>query len=102
MTNILNELESQLLGKTTGFTPIHIRTQQRTTRKCITIVEGITGIDLEKILKKCKKKFSCGGSIDQDKEGNRILKLAGNQTENITNFLIKYEISDKDNIRVHG
>ena len=50
-----------------------------------------------------KKKFSCNGSIDRDKETNGIvLKLQGDQRENIQNFLIqKYEMME-DNIIIHG
>lgn len=50
-----------------------------------------------------KKKFSCNGSIDKDKEKNGIvLKLQGDQRENIKNYLIqKYEMME-DNIIIHG
>ena len=46
---------------------IHIQFQQRTTRKCISIIQGLPeDLDLKKIVKHFKKTFQCAGAVVKD------------------------------------
>ena len=81
---------------------VHLRVQQRTTRKYITIVEGLVNIEYKKVLKKMRKKFSCNGSIEIDDDNNTIFKLQGDQRNNVRDYLITKMKYVKDNIIIHG
>lgn len=83
---------------------VHIRIQQRNSKKTITTIEGLdTSIDLKKLLKYIKKQFNCNGSIIKIEEDNiNIIQLQGDQRENIKNFLIKENIISEDFIKIHG
>ena len=83
---------------------IHLRVQQRNGRKCITTVEGLDSldIDLKKILKRFKKRFSCNGAIQESEKKKKILQLSGDQRKGISDFLSKNEISKQEDIVVHG
>lgn len=81
---------------------IHIRVQQRTSRKYITIVEGLSNeLDIKKILKSMKKKFVCNGTILKN-EDNKIINLSGDHRQKVKDFFIKYNIVDKNDIIIHG
>ena len=48
---------------------VHIRVQQRTGRKSITTVSGLNPeLDFKLLLKELKRKFSCNGSIQHDRD----------------------------------
>ena len=82
---------------------IHIRTQQRNGRKSLTTVQGINPkINKKVILKECKKKFNCNGTIVEDPELGQILQLQGDQRKLVAQFLIDEKIAKKDVIKVHG
>ncbi len=82
---------------------IHLRCQQRNGRKCITTVQGLsTDLELKKILKRFKKTFNCNGAMVNDKELGDIIQLSGDQREGIRKFLVDNEISENDDITVHG
>ena len=83
---------------------VHIRIQQRNGRKSITTVTGLSKqLDLKKILKAIKKEHCCNGTVLKDEETDReVLQFQGDQRESVKTFLIKEEIADKDNIKVHG
>jgi len=99
--DILNEIESELLGKESGTAQVHIRIQQRNARKRITTVEGLDDdLDLKKILKAMKKKFSCNGNVEKSEEYGMIIKMSGDQRETVKNFLADYlQIT---NVKLHG
>ena len=46
--------------------------------------------------------FACNGSIDEDEEHGKILKLSGDQRKTISEFLAVEEIVPKQAIKVHG
>jgi translation initiation factor SUI1 len=84
-------------------TMVHIRMQQRNSRKCITTVEGLPEIhDLKKILKHAKKLLNCNGSISSDDNGFKILQLQGDKRRELCEFFAAQEIVHKDEVKVHG
>lgn len=96
MDSILSELDNK---DSLEEEKVHIRIQQRTTRTYITVIDGLDqlNLDLNKITKYMKKIFSCGGM-----RTNNIIKLQGDQRNNVKNFLINENIISSDNIIVHG
>lgn len=82
---------------------VHITIQQRTAKKYTTNVSGIPAkYDLPKILKYVKKFYTCGGSIIQDKDGNDVIQVAGDQRENIRKFFLECDVMDDHHIIMHG
>ena len=82
---------------------VHIRIQQRNGRKCITLVQGIADdLDLHKILKYLKKIYSTNGNVRSDPTYGEIIQLQGDQRKNIYDSLIEWQISPKEDIKVHG
>lgn len=83
---------------------VHIRTQKRTNRKCLTIIEGMPrDIDLKKVLKYFKKTFSCNGTILKNEETDeQIMQLTGDNRREVSQFLKEEQIVADDRIRVHG
>ena len=46
---------------------IHIQFQQRTTRKCLSIIQGLPeDLDLKKIVRHFKKTYQCMGAVVKD------------------------------------
>ena len=85
---------------------IHIRFQKIGPR-ALTIIEGLDDdLDQKRIAKAMAKGFSCSTSVHQDKEGNEIIQLQGDQRENILMWLSEQEIitekEKKERIVVHG
>merc|ERR1712151_342022 len=83
---------------------IHISIEQRTTRKCLTVVNGIPeDIDLHKVLKAWKKIFNCNGSVRMNQKlGKESIGLSGDHREEICDFLIHEGIGTKEFIKIHG
>lgn len=82
---------------------VTIRVQQRNGKKCLTIITGIAeDLDVYKILKYLKKKYSCNGSISNDEKFGEVIALSGDQKENVYKFFIKEEIYKKDCIIIKG
>ena len=55
---------------------VHLRFQQRTTRKCLTLVQGLSDdLDLKKILQYFKKIWCCNGTVVDHDEWGAILQL---------------------------
>ena len=82
---------------------VTIRVQQRNGKKCLTIITGIAeDLDLDKILRYLKKKYSCNGSISDDEKFGEVITLSGDQKENVYKFFIKQEIYTKDCIIIKG
>lgn len=66
-------------------------------------VQGINPkINKKTILKECKKKFNCNGTIVDDPELGDIIQLQGDQRKLVAQFLIDEKIAKKDVIKVHG
>mgnify|MGYP001973826101 FL=1 len=54
------------------------------------------------ILKECKKKFNCNGTIVDDPDLGQIIQLQGDQRKVVAQFLIDEKIAKKDVIKIHG
>jgi len=86
---------------------IHLRTQQRNGKKCITTVQGLDDdLDIKRIAKAMRKQFNCNGSIDEHEQYGLIIQLQGDQRDNVIQWLIEQEILTKqeaeDRIVKHG
>ncbi|KAK4723374.1 hypothetical protein R3W88_026153 [Solanum pinnatisectum] len=82
---------------------VHIRVQQRNGKKSWTMMEGLMkDFSYEKILKDLKKEYCCNGTIIQDKELGKVIQLQGDQRKNVSQFLVKADIVNKEQIKVHG
>tara|TARA_B110000014_G_C19609061_1_gene322483 strand:+ start:79 stop:396 length:318 start_codon:yes stop_codon:yes gene_type:complete len=82
---------------------VHIRIQQRNGRKCITTIQGLPEeADLKKLTKHAKRTFSCNGAVVIDEEEGKIIQLQGDQRENIKKFLIKENLVEETDIKIHG
>ena len=82
---------------------VHLRTQQRNVRQCITTVEGIPDkYDLKRIAKVCKKEFACNGCVVDDPTYGEIIKLQGNQKNNMKKFLSVVGLVPESHIKIHG
>merc|ERR1711934_323016 len=81
---------------------VHIRVQQRNGRKCICTVQGLApDLDMKKILKYIKKENNCNGAVIVDKGGN-VLQFQGDQRECVRKFLVRENICNADEVKVHG
>ena len=84
---------------------VHLRYQQRTTRKGYTIIEGMPDdIDCKKVLRGFKKIFSCNGALKKDKKNTdtHVILLQGDHREDVRKFLMEEGIVSKDEIKMHG
>lgn len=82
---------------------VHIRLQQRSGRKSLTIVQGLSEkLDLEKINKNLKKEFCCNGCIIENLNLGKIIQLQGDQRENTIKFFLEEKILIKKIIKLHG
>ena len=85
---------------------IHIRVQQRTARKYITTVAGLRPTtDFKRILTLCKRNFNCNGAVVRDPTYGEVLKLFGDQRQNVSVLLQDRGLSlieSNDQVHVHG
>ncbi|CAG0913520.1 unnamed protein product [Notodromas monacha] len=84
-------------------TLVHVRIQQRSGRKTLTTVQGLSAMfDLKKIVRACKKEFACNGTVVEHPEYGEVLQLQGDQRENICQFLTRCGLVKADQLKVHG
>jgi len=76
---------------------IHIRLQQRSARKCITIVEGLDKDVSKKVITALRSKLGCSGT---DKGG--AIQFSGDQRQKIIGYLTENKIVESRNIVQHG
>ena len=82
---------------------IHIQFQQRTTRKCMTIVQGLPDdLDMKKINRYFKKTWNCNGAVIDDEEHGSVIQLQGDHRKAVADFLQREGIADKKEIKIHG
>jgi len=85
---------------------IHIR-YQKIGPRALTIIEGLDDdLDQKRIAKAMAKGFSCSTSVHQNKQGNDVIQLQGDQREIIIEWLLANEIltekEKKERVIVHG
>lgn len=82
---------------------ITISVSNRTGKKLQTCIYGFANdLDLPKILKYFKKKFSCTGSIENSEEFGEVIKLTGDHKKLVLGFLIKEQICNASDINLKG
>ena len=82
---------------------VHIQFQQRTTRKCITIIQGLpVDLDFKKLVRHFKKQWNCNGAVISDDKWGQVIQLQGEHRKDIAKFLIAEGISMKQEIKIHG
>lgn len=87
------------------FSTVHIRTQQRTGKKSLTIIEGLPGdLDQKKILKFLRKVFNTNGAVIKDERTmSDIIQLQGDIKKKVHEKLLEWKVLDKDDIVIlHG
>jgi len=96
-------IENELLKKNLL---IHIRIQQRNTKKYWTLIEGLTQIGVEKdkkflkkILKMFREKLHCSVTL---KKPENVIQLQGDHREAIKNILIVENLANKEQIKIYG
>uniref|UniRef100_A0A8C3WEP8 SUI1 domain-containing protein n=1 Tax=Catagonus wagneri TaxID=51154 RepID=A0A8C3WEP8_9CETA len=82
---------------------IHIRIQQRKGRKTPSAVQDITDdYDKKKLVKACRKKFACNGTVTEHPEYGEVIQLQGEQRKNICQFLVETGSATDDQLKVRG
>ena len=82
---------------------IHLHYQQRTARKCLTIIQGLPDdLDFKKILRAYKKLFNCNGTIVEDEEMGTVIQLQGDKRKDVAKFLLEEGIASREEIKIHG
>ncbi|CAJ0576435.1 unnamed protein product, partial [Mesorhabditis spiculigera] len=99
--DVFEQLDVEDSGSKQAF--CHIRLQQRTGRKTITTVQGISSeYELKKIVRYLKKEYNCNGTVVEHPEYGEVIQLSGDQRQHIKNFLTKVGIVKEENCKVHG
>ena len=82
---------------------IHIQFQQRTTRKCLSIIQGLPDdLDFKKLVRHFKKMWNCNGTVIQNEEWGQVIQLQGDVRKALAKFLIEEGIATKEEIKIHG
>ncbi|XP_037584316.1 eukaryotic translation initiation factor 1-like [Cebus imitator] len=82
---------------------IHIRSQQRNSRKTLTTVQGIADdYDKKKLVKAFKKKSACNGTIIEHPEYGEFIQLQGDQLKNICQVPLEIALPKDNQLKVHG
>lgn len=84
---------------------IHLRVRKRTTRKSITIVEGIEPYisDIKELSKIWKKLFAGAATVKHDKATDtKVVQLQGDVRKKIYDYLLSNNITSKEKIKLHG
>lgn len=94
--DIQNDLDDSHLN-------VHLRIQKRSGRRCITHIEGLTGlpttkdVSLDTFVKELRKKYNCSGSI---KKG--VISLSGDHRQGIKELLVEKGWCKEDQVKIHG
>ncbi|XP_036128017.1 eukaryotic translation initiation factor 1-like [Molossus molossus] len=82
---------------------IHIRIQQRNSKKTLTTVQGITDdYAKKKLVKVFKKKFACNSTVIELSECGGVIQLQGDQYKNTCQFLVEIRLAKDHQLKVHG
>ena len=84
-------------------TMVHINFQQRTTRKCITIIQGLDeDLDFDKLAKYFKKTWHCAAALKESEEYGTVIQVQGDIRKSVAQFFIDEGIARKEEIKIHG
>jgi translation initiation factor 1 len=82
---------------------VHIRIQQRTGKKVITIIQGLAAnISRKELIKKFKTIYACGGHIANDAEFGEVIQLTGDQRIKVRDYLVDNGLVESDKVEIHG
>ena len=82
---------------------VHIRIQQRTGKKVITIIQGLDAkIPRKDLIKKFKTMYACGGHIADDEEFGEVIQLTGDQRFKVRDYLVDNSLVEADKVEIHG
>lgn len=76
---------------------VHIRLQQRSNKKSITIVEGLDVDVGKKVIPLLRSKLGCSGTL---KEG--AIQFSGDQRRKIIDYLVAEKLARKQDVVLHG
>ena len=82
----------------TSHPTVHIRIQNRTTKKRFTFIEGLSTQVCSELLKPLRRVLC--SSVSMNEEG--IIKIQGDHLEALVEFLLKGGFTTADKIHVHG
>ncbi|XP_042636405.1 eukaryotic translation initiation factor 1-like [Orycteropus afer afer] len=98
---LLSKDDDLLLAGTEDY--IHIRIQQRNSKKILTTVNRIADdYDKKKLRRVFKKKFACNGTVIEHPEYREVSQLQGGQCKNICQFLVETGLAKDKQLKVHG
>ena len=81
---------------------VHIRTQQRNGRKCITLIQNMPAeYDLKKLVKALRKMYACNGAVVEHNIYGEVVILQGDKRMSIHEFLTKVGLVKAENIKFH-
>ena len=82
---------------------VHIQFQQRTVRKCITIIQGLPeDLDFKKLVRHFKKEWNCNGAVIEDETWGSVIQLQGEHRKEVAEFLMQEGLASKSEIKIHG
>ena len=82
---------------------VHIRIQQRTGKKVITIIQGLDAkVPRKELIKKFKTMYACGGHIADDEEFGEVIQLTGDQRFKVRDYLVDNNLVEADKVEIHG
>lgn len=82
---------------------VHIRVQQRTSRKSVTTVQGLDPkLNFERVNKEFQKRWGCNGTVVDDKEAGKVIQLQGNWSDKIKSFLLEERLATDANLNIHA
>lgn len=77
------------------------RIQQRSGRKTLTTVQGVsTDYDLKRITKAFKKEFACNGCVVEHQEYGEVIQLQGDQRNSVCEFLKACKLAGEEQVRL--
>lgn len=76
---------------------VHLRLQQRSNKKSITIVEGLDETVAKNIIPQLRSKLGCSGTV---KSGG--IQFSGDQRRKIIEFILEHKLAKKGDIVLHG
>ncbi len=82
---------------------VHIRIQQRTGKKVVTIIQGLDSkVPRKELIKKFKTMYACGGHIAEDEEFGEVIQLTGDQRFKVRDYLVDNGLVEDDKVEIHG